>query len=190
MAKQLTEEMVRNSNVYIALKLKASLAKNLANECIEKIEIPHKDEMLPPIYKENQEKRMLVGMIVLLREYLKVLDKEETRFTDIEYDEWGGSGILNQLNRFKSSKDAEIRDKAYDILDDYREFYRMLGAEINAQVTAKNDLISRIVQYMDGKMTPEYFEQSLKDLRDVQMEAEEYIKQRPKMFEEAVGTDK
>ena len=66
----------------------------------------------------------------------------------------------------------------------------MLGAEINAQVTAKNDLISRIVQYMDGKMTPEYFEQSLKDLRDVQMEAEEYIKQRPKMFEEAVGTDK
>ena len=61
MAKQLTEEMVRNSNVYIALKLKASLAKNLANECIEKIEIPYKDEMLPPIYKENQEKRMLVG---------------------------------------------------------------------------------------------------------------------------------
>lgn len=185
MAKQVTEEIVRNANVYIPLKLKASLAKNLANECIEKIEVEYKDEMLPPIYKENQEKRMLVGMIVLLREYLKLLDKEEKQFTSVDYDEWGGSGILNQLNRYKSSKDAEVRDKAYDILDDYREFYRMLGAEINAQTAVKNDLIYRALQYFDGKMTPEYFEQSLKDLRDVQMEAEEYIKQRPEMFASA-----
>ena len=184
MAKQLTEEIIRNAETYIPISQKITMAKNFAAECIEKVEIKHKDEVLPPVYKENVQMRMLWGMFVLLNSYLRIYESEDGKFRNSDYDEWCGTAILNQLNRFKSSKDAVVRDKAYDILDDYREFYSVLGKEINALLTSKNDLILRVLQYMDGKMTPEYFEQSLKDLRDVQEEAMEYINNRDKLFEE------
>lgn len=188
MAKQITEDIIRNAETYMPLVQKVKLAKQFAENCIETIEIKHKDEVLPPKYKENSQMRMLWGMCVLLKYYLKVLDEENgDNFRAVDYDEWCGTAIINQLNRFKSSKDQIVRDKSYDILDDYREFYSMLGKEINALLDVKNDLILRVIQYMDGKMTPEYFEKSLKDLRDVQEEALEYINNRDKMFnDEAV----
>lgn len=185
MANVLTEEIIRNATPYISISGKTILAKSVAEKCIETIEIKHHDEMLPPIYKENQSKRMQYGLYVLLSAYLHVIEPNVDEYTEKTYDEWCGTGILNQLNRFKTSKDTEIRDKAYDILDDYREFYRMVGGEINAMLSAKNDLLLRVLQYFDGKMSPEYFEQSLKDLRDVQNEALEYINNRDKMLEEA-----
>ena len=186
--KQLTEENIKNATTYIPLKLKSEMAKTYAEDCIEKVEVKYKDEILPPLYKENQHRRMLYGMLTLVGYYLNVI-KEQDNFRDVDYDEWNGTSLLNQLNRFKSSKDSEVRDKAYDILDDYREFYRMLGGEINALLSAKNDLIYRATQYLDGKMTPEYFEKSLQDLRDVQEEAMEYINNRDKLFAEGEEKD-
>lgn len=185
MAKQLTEEIIKNADTYIPLVKKTVSAKQFAEKCIEKVEMKYKDEILPPMYKENVQMRMLYGMNILLAAYLKVFDKEDFKSSD--YDEWGGTAVLNQLNRFKSSKDAEVRDKAYDILDDYREFYGMLGKEINALLATKNDLMYRALAYFDGKMTPEYFEQSLKDLRDVQEEALEYISSRDKLFSDGAS---
>lgn len=185
MARQLTEEIIRNATTYVPLKQKATMAKRFAEDCVEKVEMKYKDEPLPPVYKENIQVRMLWGMCVLLTSYLKVFDKDSGEdFRSTDYDEWGGTAVLNQLNRFKSSKDAEVRDKAYDILDDYREFYGMLGKEINSLLSAKNDLMTRALAYLDGKMTPQYLEQSLKDLRDVQQEALEYVNNRDKLFED------
>ena len=186
MARQLTEDNIRHASTYLPLNQKARMAKKFAEDCIEKVELKYKDEILPPMYKENVQMRMLWGLCVLLTSYLKVFDKESGEdFRSADYDEWGGTAVLNQLNRFKSSKDAEVRDKAYDILDDYREFYGMLGKEINSILSAKNDLMLRALAYFDGKRTPEYFEQSLKDLRDVQEEALEYINNRDKLFADA-----
>lgn len=185
MAKQLTEEIIRNATTYVPLKQKATMAKRFAEDCVEKVEMKYKDEPLPPVYKENIQVRMLWGMCVLLTSYLKVFDKDSGEdFRSTDYDEWGGTAVLNQLNRFKSSKDAEVRDKAYDILDDYREFYGMLGKEINSLLSAKNDLMTRALAYLDGKMTPQYLEQSLQELREVQQEALEYVNNRDKLFED------
>jgi hypothetical protein len=185
MAKQLTEAIIKNANSYVPLKQKTAMAKRFAEDCIEKVEIKYKDEMLPPMYKEDVQKRMLWGMCVLLTSYLMVFDKDSGEdFRGSDYDSWGGTAVLNQLNRFKSSKDAEVRDKAYDILDDYREFYGMLGKEINSLLNTKNDLIYRALAYLDGKMTPQYFEKSLEDFRSVQEEAMEYINNRDKLFSE------
>ena len=107
-------------------------------------------------------------MLVLLRDYLKKMEDED--LSTEQYDEWGSASIFNQLDRFKSSKDQEIRNKVYDLVDDYREFYRMLGTEINSLVEAKNDLLARLVQYITLSQSPEVLQEQLEKLEQLTRE--------------------
>ena len=126
------------------------------------------DKVFPSRFQENPQKRMLYGMLVLLRDYLKKMEDED--LSTEQYDEWGSASIFNQLDRFKSSKDQEIRNKVYDLVDDYREFYRMLGTEINSLVEAKNDLLARLVQYITLSQSPEVLQEQLEKLEQLTRE--------------------
>jgi hypothetical protein len=172
--KILTEEDIRNAVSYLPLAKKTAMARAYAQDCLLQFDIStgneEVDKVFPSRFQENPQKRMLYGMLVLLREYLKKMEDED--LSTEQYDVWGASSIFNQLDRFKSSKDPEIRNKVYDLVDDYREFYRMLGTEINSLAEAKNDLLARFVQYVSLSQSPEALQEQLEQLEKLTQEIE------------------
>ena len=59
-----------------------------------------------------------------------------------EYDRWASSHIFNQLERMKSDKD--IKDKVFDILDDYKDFQWAMRREIEILLGHRNDTVMRL----------------------------------------------
>lgn len=190
MAKYLTEEDFLNANSYVEIAAKAAEARLYAQYCIDKIDIildKDKDnkEVLPPMYQENPMMKSLFGMQFLLYHYFKKLAPDENGeiiLTAQEYDEWGEGSILNTIERFKMSKNLDVRNKAFDIASDYREFYRMLGTEIASALNAKNDLLSRIVEFFKASITPEAFSSALNQLKELQTDIDDY-KNQPKEWQ-------
>lgn len=172
--KILSEEDIRNAVSYLPLAKKTAMARAYAQDCLLQFDIStgneEVDKVFPSRFQENPQKRMLYGMLVLLREYLKKMEDED--LSTEQYDVWGASSIFNQLDRFKSSKDPEIRNKVYDLVDDYREFYRMLGTEINSLAEAKNDFLARLVQYVSLSQSPEALQEQLEQLEKLTQEIE------------------
>lgn len=176
--KIITEEIILNAESYIDIDAKSILAREFAKDCIVEANISIKNgeqtDVLPPRYQEDPKSKSLYGMMTLLDQYLHLLerdDKDDITFTERDFDEWGRACVMNQLDRFKSSKNIEVRNKVYDILDDYREFYRMLGVEIAALVANKNDPLSRFLDYFSMSITPdmvkdviEAFSDSMKEI--------------------------
>lgn len=180
MAKQLTEQDILNAESYMPLSKKMAMAIAFAEQCIDPVEIKvvngKHTETFPPRYKENAQSRMLYSMMVLLEYYLKQPVKEQ--FSSPDYDEWGKVALMNQLDRFKSSKNQDVRNKVYDIVDDYREFCKMLGSEINSTVECKNDVVARLMITMGAQMTPEALQASVKEIEQLQGELSEIEKKR------------
>ena len=179
--KIITEEIILNADKYIPISTKSVLARTFAEDCISEVKISvdnaEGSDVLPPRYQEDPKSKSLYGMMTLLDQYLHLLerdDKDVITFTERDFDEWGRACVMNQLDRFKSSKNIEVRNKVYDILDDYREFYRMLGVEIAALVANKNDPLSRFLEYFRMSITPDMVKDVIEAFSDSMREIAEY----------------
>ena len=184
--KTITEDIILNATLYIPIAKKSALARTFAEDCISKVEIKLNDDVLPPRYQENPMMKSLYGMMTLLAEYLHMLPTDDDGNVSMgasSFDEWGEASIMNQLDRMKSSKNQEIRNRVYDILDDYREFYRMLGVEISSILANKNDVLSRFMQYFQSEITPDIVKGLIDNLASVAQEAKEYQEQ-PKEWQQ------
>lgn len=184
--KTITEDIILNATLYIPIAKKSALARTFAEDCISKVEIKLNDDVLPPRYQENPMMKSLYGMMTLLADYLHMLPTDDDGNVSMNadtFDEWGEASIMNQLDRMKSSKNQEIRNRVYDILDDYREFYRMLGVEISSILANKNDMLSRFMQYFQSEITPDLMKGLMDNLTSVMQEAKDYQEQ-PKELED------
>lgn len=177
----ITEEIILNAESYIPIDIKGEMARSFAESCVSEVQITLENngekDVLPPRYQENPQMKSLYGMMTLLDQYLHLLEKDEKGFvtlTESEYDEWGRACVMNQLDRFKSSKNIEVRNKVYDILDDYREFYRMLGVEITSLVANKNDGLSRFIDYFKASITPDMIKDVFSQLTGTLGEIKDY----------------
>lgn len=188
--KTITEDIILNATLYLPVTKKSVLARTFAEDCISKVEIKLSGDdassILPPRYQENPMMKSLYGMITLLADYLHMLPTDNDGNVSMDaaaFDEWGTASIMNQLDRMKSSKNPEIRNRVYDILDDYREFYRMLGAEISSLLANKNDILSRFMQYFQSEITPDVVKGLMDNLTSVMQEAKDYQEQ-PKEWQQ------
>ena len=188
--KTITEDIILNATLYIPIAKKSALARTFAGDCISKVEIKlngnDASSILPPRYQENPMMKSLYGMMTLLSDYLHMLPTDDDGNVSMDaatFDEWGEASIMNQLDRMKSSKNQEIRNKVYDILDDYREFYRMLGVEISSILANKNDMLSRFMQYFQSEITPDLMKGLMDNLTSVMQEAKDYQEQ-PKEWQQ------
>lgn len=179
--KTITEDVIRNATIYLPIAKKSALARTFAEDCISKVEIKLSNDgnsdLLPPRYQENPMMKSLFGMMTLLSQYLHVVEaneKGELSMSPQEFDEWGEASIMNQLDRLKSSKNPEIKNRVYDILDDYREFYRMLGVEISSLLANKNDFLVRFMQYFQTEITQEALKGLMEGLSNAANELKEY----------------
>ena len=188
--KTITEDIILNATLYVPIAKKSALARAFAEDCISKVEIKLNGDdassILPPRYQENPMMKSLYGMMTLLSEYLHMMPTDDEGNVSMDadtFDEWGASSIMNQLDRMKSSKNQEIRNRVYDILDDYREFYRMLGVEISSILANKNDMLSRFMQYFQSEITPDLMKGLMDNLTSVMQEAKDYQEQ-PKEWQQ------
>ena len=181
----ITEEMLKNAVDYIPLGRKVALAKVIASHCIVRSKTADQNQKgveflaLPTLWVEDLETKRLYEMSMLLSEYLKVNIPEN--FTDKEYDHYASAHILNQLERFKSN--ALLKDKVFDILDDYRDLKKFLDTEIFNETKVRNDTADRLSAAISIVSNPENIEKMKSELDAAMSKFEVAQKDAKKMIE-------
>ena len=169
----ITKEMLIEAKDYIPLMAKEAWVAENAIKCFDKLAITAGGEAVPPMYMVNtgMKSRLLMGAFIKLYFGLAFeADADDSELMTVEdYDNWAGSHVFNQIERFKSDKD--MRDKCYDLLIDYRDFEKRFSAQINGILTVQNDSVMRQNEYMSTQMKelPKVFG----ELKELQRKVEE-----------------
>ena len=158
----ITPEIVKNATDYIPLMKKQEMAETIAQKCIVKVLMKYTEKgdgtdsvPMPDRYQEYHMYTNLYLMGVLAHEYLhipyegdgtgkEIIDYENLKMPANVYDQWGASHVLNQLEQMKT--DRELREKVFDLLNDYKDFRWMLAHEIDILLGHNNDVVTRMMQ--------------------------------------------
>ena len=156
---KVTSEIMANAKTYIPIAMKEMIANEVARACVKetyKVR-PHADKTayagdygLSPNYCESVSSKARVMMTILLSQYLGIWGDDTAFLCDIgNYDQWAEAHVLNQIERFKGS---EYREKAFDILSDYREMERYLNSAVYSVLRELNDPVTRFMSAI-GEIT-------------------------------------
>lgn len=170
------KEAFAKAHTYVPLMEKAAIVSHCAERCIDRVVVNTGEKFrgdVPPMYRENGQRKRRYLMGILARAYLRM------DFDDCEEDEWllsaddydlvRGAQLINQIDRMKKQSDA-LRDKAYDLLADYRDLEKMLNTEINANLAVMNDVVARMAMSAAAAMTPESMKELVEMAEQVQKE--------------------
>lgn len=171
----LTKDMMEKATDYIPCVLKEVIATNYARECVKPTYMVHPDREkapfedgygLEPVWCENTLNKSRLMMGCLMTFYLNARDTEKPLMPDIEeYDALGKAHVLNQIERYKS---GEHREKAFDLLADYRELEKYLNSAIYAVLRELNDPIRRFMHAMGEIGSSEGIQNALESIRQSQ----------------------
>lgn len=164
----ITPEIVKNATDYIPLMKKQEMAETIAQKCIVKVLMKYTEKgdgtdsvPMPDRYQEYHMYTNLYLMGVLAHEYLHIpyegdgAGEEHTGYDNLKmpanvYDQWGESHVLNQLEQMKT--DREMREKVFDLLNDYKDFRWMLAHEIDILLGHNNDVVTRMLQALGASI--------------------------------------
>ena len=164
----ITQEIVKNATDYIPLMKKQEMAETIAQKCIVKVLMKYTEKgdgtdsvPMPDRYQEYHMYTNLYLMGVLAHEYLhipyegdgtgkEIIDYENLKMPANVYDQWGASHVLNQLEQMKT--DRELREKVFDLLNDYKDFRWMLAHEIDILLGHNNDVVTRMMQALGASI--------------------------------------
>ena len=165
---KVTEEMISKATDYIPYFEKVTIASDLAESCIKAVDkitdsIATETQLpIPQLYKEQTGAKQYFLMYYLLTRYLHIDIKEE-KWSDEEYDYYASSHIFNQLERFKSGNNADVKAKVFDILYDYKQLKQMLETEIYNLKESRNDTLTRLQDSISLFASPD----NIKQLNDL-----------------------
>ncbi len=190
MTKTITEEALLAARSYVPLAEKTAFVEAVAGRCFEKLEIRAKDggtdAAMPPMYKENMQRKSRYLMGALAKLYFGeafVPAEGETYLMSLDdYDCWAGGHILNQMERMKQ-KGAPLREKAFDLLQDYRDLEKRLNTEVYGLCGVMNDPCQRMMAMVQMQATPEAMQKAAAELRQVQRELLQYERERTQKME-------
>lgn len=172
----ITEEDIANAKDYMPLMEKIAFVDYCAQKCFDRVEISG-DEAgpLPSMYKENPhlKSRFMMGALVRYyfgKEYIPVKDDKWLMSVD-DYDRWAGGHICNTIERAKSN--AALRNKCFDLMQDYRDLEKRLNIEVYSILNIMNDPVSRLTLKMTSDASPEAIQEALEELKKIKAEAEE-----------------
>lgn len=183
----INEQDILNANANLPLVLKYTLAKYIAELCVEKKQITLKEDgedsiPLPDMAQRNTLRESQFKIGVFVKEYLKntfvpvksINDKEIPYLMAADdADKW--SDFETQIDRLKKSKNKEVADKCFDILNDYHAFCRMVSIEIEQELQIKNDIVGRlawIVSVLLKNTTPEKMNETIEEIKKMQEQLE------------------
>lgn len=154
---KITHDMMRQADTYIPIAEKELIAATVARGCVKPTQMIHaydeKDEdyfngeyALSPAWCESPSSKARVMMTILNSYYLHIWDDKHALLcgTD-EYDQYAGAHILNQIERYKT---GEFREKAFDLMADYREMEKYLNSAIYSVLRELNDPVRRFLEAM------------------------------------------
>lgn len=183
----ITEQDILTASASIPITLKYAVAQFIAEFSTDKKQITIKEGgvdsiALPDMRQRNTMREAQFKTGVFVKEYMK----KEVDFVhgtdDIpipylmaadEADAW--SDFETQLDRLKRSKNKDVADKCYDILNDYHAFCRMVSIEIEQEIQIKNDIVGRfawLVKSLINNSTPEKLQESIEGLKEIKEELE------------------
>lgn len=172
---ELTDEIMLKAVSFMPIEDKTGLAKEIAKKCV--VDIPTAEQnlegekflALPYIKGEDRELKSLCLMQVLLNYYLDL--RVEPPFNEEKYNFYAGGLILNQIERFKSN--FTLKNVAFDLLADYKEFRKFVDVEINNLIAVNNDTLARFVASIQIFSNPENIKKGFEELKKI---SEDYSK--------------
>lgn len=178
----LTEDSIKKAVSYAPIAMKENFVDHCSMKCLQRVQVNldvDSDTAMPNMYMEDTfiKSRYLMSALAVL--YLGIPMKEiKTEINDAwlmerdEYDRWAMSHVLNQLERMKGK--AELRDKVFDLLRDYRDLEKRLSTGIYNALNVMNDTANRIFQKIQMDTSAEALEASKKNLEDLMAEVEKF----------------
>ena len=149
MTVEITKEFLEAARDYVPLAEKEAWVAENAPKCFDKLEITSDEEQMPEMYLINTglKSRYLMAALVSMYFGLNVVpdrDDEYLMATE-QYDEWAGSHVINQLERWK--RDSELKFKAYDLMFDYKDLEKRFSAQLSSLLAVQNDSVIRTAQH-------------------------------------------
>ena len=172
---------MEKADSYVKSADKQTFMDFAAPRCIDKIEVKTEGEsdaqMLPPSYRANEQRARRYLMGAFLRMYLhqpfEPVADDPWIMDEMEYDRWAGSHVFNQIDRMKKQGE-NLRNKAFDMLEDYNNLRRYFYSEIEQLLSVMNDPCTRIMNMIQMQSTPEYVQAQLEQLKSVVAELDTY----------------
>lgn len=189
----ITPEMLREANDTIPLMERQELLENIAADCISRVRMTFiptgetEEQPMPERYQEYRVNTALYLMGVLAVKYLKQSfggEGESLKMPLNQYDNWNASHVLSQIENFKADKD--LRDKAFNLLTDYREFRNALYREIETVLGHHNDVVWRLVDAVN-LMTKQAVNTALETQTEQTGKAEETSEEHEQKRQQAVA---
>lgn len=184
--KTITLEDMQKASDYIPIMEKDKFVEDAAIGCMKTLKIyanysEDDQKPLPNMYKEDTFRKSRYLMWALLTGYfhfeVETEEGDERLITVEEYDNYLGSHIFDQIQQFKTSKDSKIKDKAYQILADYKDLETRLAKDIQGNLTAMNDPVARAQMALTQSMNvdPNDMEKLIGKLESNKKMFEEYV---------------
>lgn len=193
---EITDEIMQKATAYMPIEEKAAYAKTIAEQCV--VAIPTAEQnvegeklfALPYIKGENRELKALCLMNVLLSHYLNIDLKisEENPFNEEKYNYYAEGSILNQIERYKSNFD--LKNKAFDLLADYKEFRKFVDIEINNLIEVNNDTFARFIAAISIFSSPENIAKAVEELKKVSGDYTKLLEEKKIILEKKNNTEK
>ena len=171
----ITDATMAQADTYIPLTMKEMIANDMARACVKRTDLIHpfgeKAEYsgeygVSPVYCESPSSKARVMMTVLMVMYLHIWGEDTPYLCEVsDYDQWAGAHVLNQLERFKAGK---YREKAFDILADYKDMERVLNSAIYAVLREKNDPVTRFIEAFGAMTSAEGIQAAIDSIKEAQ----------------------
>lgn len=171
---KITHDMMAKADAYIPVAEKELIAATAARACIKRTNQIHaydeKDETffngeyaLAPMYCESPSSKARILLTVLNVYYLHIWDDKHKLMCDTdEFDKFAGAHILNQIERYKT---GEYREKAFDLMADYRETEKYLNSAIYSVLREMNDPVRRFMEAVGTMGSQEYVQAALDNIQ-------------------------
>ena len=171
----ITKEIMAKANTYIPIAMKEMIANEVARACVKATHAvrPFSDKTpydsdygIAPNYCESISGKARVMLTILLSQYLGIWGDDANFLCAIDdYDKWAGAHVMNQIERFKT---GEYREKAFDILADYREMEKYLNSAVYGVLRELNDPVTRIMEAIGYLSSREGVQQAIDTIKEAQ----------------------
>lgn len=177
---EVTKEMMENADSYMPIVMKEGISASVARACVRDTgdihpllsrEEDENDYNVPPMYGEDTGAKARIMLTILMSYYLKVWDRDKSFMCeDGEYDAVMESHIMNQIERFKAT---DCREKAFDILSDYKELEKYVNCAIYSVLREKNDPVRRMMESLGAVGAADNLSEILEKIKDLKDEISE-----------------
>lgn len=164
----ITDKMMQDAKTYLPIADKQAIAEMIASKCIKDLPTAENnligEKFLAMPYLKGEDRR-LKDMCLLYTFLTQYLSLEIDLLDEKNYDYYSNDAIYNQIERYKS--DFKLKNKAFDLLYDFKELRKMVDVEIENVLRVSNDPLARLMASIQTLTTPENIKIMLEELKKV-----------------------